>query len=42
MSGDFYFDLEKARTELGYRSEGPFRDLAARTIEWQRGQGLLN
>jgi dihydroflavonol-4-reductase len=41
MSADMCFDLTKAKRELGYAPEGPFRDLAARTVEWYRTEGLL-
>jgi nucleoside-diphosphate-sugar epimerase len=41
MSSDMCFDLRKARVELGYRTEGSFRDLARRTIEWYVAEGLL-
>lgn len=42
MSSDMCFDLTRAKQELGYAPEGSFRDLAARTVEWYRAEGLLS
>jgi nucleoside-diphosphate-sugar epimerase len=41
LSGSFYFDISRARTELDYRPSGEFEEKVRQTISWYEKNGLL-